>query len=184
MLLVFRLTKATGTEATFTVGKEIIMDKLIFKGWSADFPQKGENDGAGNAPTAGPKTIYLEMDCFDDNSIVFYQGRNNTIAGSTIGNMIPLGAVGEVATGYNKFDMTLIDFPEVWEATKTITIKLRQIETNVVSSLTTGQAFGTDVDTDSGGPNNMDHGVNLYFEVQRNPVAHNILQNFDIADAS
>jgi len=184
MLLVFRLNKATGTQATFTVGKEIIMDKMIFKGWSADFPSNAENDAAGNVPTAGPKAIYLHMDCFDDNNIVFYQGRNNTISGTAIGNMIPLGAIKEEKFDYKQMDLTVINFPEIWEATKTITITLNQIEVNTVSQLTNGQAFGVDADTDGGGPNAIDHGINLFFEVERNPTQHNITQTFNIADAA
>jgi len=184
MLLIFRLNKATGTQATFTIPNNLEFQKLIFKGYSLEFPDRAAVDGAGNIPTNGGKTFYLQMDCFGDADIMFFQGRNNTITGSAIGNMIPLGNYLATKMDYQKMDFTVISHPQTWENGKTIEITINQIEANTVRQLTNAQLFGVDEDADAGGANAIDHGLNLYFELEPTVSLQETEISVDIADST
>tara|TARA_B110000208_G_scaffold28563_1_gene37313 strand:+ start:2385 stop:2981 length:597 start_codon:yes stop_codon:yes gene_type:complete len=179
MLLIFRLNKLTSSSTTYTLAKEIRFNKMTFRGFTWEHCDNLAGDTNGFAPSANSELpVYLSMDCFGDNDIVFHQGENTTITNAFgeigIGNWIPLGGVKEHnRNDMRKFDLKLIDRPVIWEVGKQITIALYQIQSNGFPDLLTdSQAFGG-VNSDNGGeaveegvdPVTYDHGVNLYFEV-------------------
>ena len=182
VLAIFRLNKKTGTTATFTLGKDIDFDKLIFKGYSIDFPNHLANDADGQAPTTGNKAIYLQTNFLTDNDVLFYQGKNATItpAGNFVDHFIPLGSIKDVGINYVKMDLTVIDFPTKFNSSDTLIFTLNQIEENIVAQLTSAQLFGIDADAQ---PQDIDHGINLYFEFKTDQ-AHNKNQSVTIADAT
>ena len=187
MLLIFRLNKLTGTSATYTLAKEIRFNKMTFKGVTWEHNDNlAADQGYSAAPAINSELpVYLSMDCFGDNDIVFHQGENTTINNAFgelgVGNMIPLGGVMENRDfNYRKFDLKLIDRQEIWPVGKTITITLYQIQNaGHPEPLTNSQAFGA-IDSDMGGE--YDHGVNIYFEVDCDR-SQNFTQNYTIADA-
>ena len=192
MLLIFRLNKLTGTSTTYTLAKEIRFNKMTFKGVTWEHNDNLAPDlGFESAPAVNSVLpVYLSMDCFGDNEIVFHQGENTTITNG-IGNMIPLGGIKEHRDyNYRKFDLKLIDRQEIWPVGKEITITLYQIQNaGVPEPLSNAQAFGA-VNSDMAGvseegedPIPYDHGVNLYFEVDCDR-SQNFTQEYTIADST
>jgi len=178
VLVIFRLNKETGVSTTFTLGKNYDFNKLILKAVEIEKPNGIEPNG-GNAPTEGPLPVYLDSSLFTNNSVVFYQGRNNTIP-QDIDHLIPIGAVG-TAGFYRELNLTIIDGVKTsLLATDTVTFALKQIQENVAANLVAGQIFGGD-DNSSG--NASDHGVNLYFEFVTDN-SHDVDQTYSLADSS
>jgi len=177
VLVVFRLNVDTGISATFTLGKELSFSKCILKAVEFENPKFDEPNG-GNAPTAGPLPIYLECSLFNDNRVLFYQGKNGTLA-NAVDNLLPIGAVG-IASIYRELNLTIIDQITDLTSTDTITFTLKQIQEGVAANLVPGQAFGADTNTST---NATDHGINLYFEFITT-ANHDDQQSFNIADAS
>jgi len=190
VLLIFRLSKYTGTNATFTLGKTLDIEKLVFKGFTKEHADNLAADADGLAPgTNSDLPIILASTLFlGDNRVCFYQGQNATInaGGETdIGNMIPLGGTRENREQpFRKMDLTIIDHRTTFAATTEISFSLLQIHNNVLTSLTSAQAFGSVVDDNSTASSRVpiDHGINLYFEATTTN-AHNINQTFSIANA-
>ena len=172
VLLVFRLNKHTTTSATFTLGKELKISKLIFKGFNLENCSNIEADANDlSAADASELPIYLQCSLFGDNEVCFYQGKNaaiNAAAGSNtnIGNFLPLGGIKAAREApFRAFNLTIYDRHLVLPATTEITFILKQIQNSLISTLTSGQAFGT-VNNNADEPSTAvyDHGMNLYFE--------------------
>lgn len=181
VLSIFRLNKKTGTSATFAYGRNINCREIIFRGFSVDFPSGTTSaDSAGNNPTTGPKTMYVKIDLLNDNDILFFQGKNNTIAGN-IDQFIPLGGIGDATVLYQKMDLPISRRIHRLAATDTITLSLHQIEENVLAALNNNQAFGIDQDV---GTNDIDHGINLYIDFIPDSTTNTELADYQIADAT
>ena len=181
MLIIFRLTKLTGTSATFTIGRDIHFSKLTFKGFNMDFGDASKADAGGsNKPEDGGVPMYLDLDFVTDNEVLFYQGRNNTL-GTAVDNLIPLDAFLDGQQYYTPMDLKLINVPTHWTPTQEITITLKQISNNIIRTLTDDQAFGVAVDTTG---DDFDHGVNLYFELELNRAHDHDVPDYTIANAS
>ena len=187
VLLIFRLNKDTGCDAvTFTLGKSLKFSKLKFLGYTHEHC---DNLAGSLAPaTQSDLPIYLQCSLFNDNTVVFYQGKNTTlnVTGETnIGNMLPLGGAREGRDGFRPIELTIIDQMTTFEATKQITFSLKMIHQQSISVLSNAQAFGSVVDTAGPplGPYAYDHGINLYFEATT-LSSHDEEQSFNIADAT
>ena len=201
MLLIFRLNKDTTSTVQYVIPHELNFSQLRFKGFSWE---RGDNNAADQSQTPGAPLsgadlpVYLHMDCFDDNEIMFFQGRNATLitnetdADLGTGNSIPLGGIKEGRElGFRTMDLKLIDQPTIWALGKVITISLRQIQIRKITALTNNQAFGAinndvAVDNDADpveGPSPYDHGVNLYFELDLDK-GHQFTEGVVIADAA
>ena len=172
VLLIFRLSKSTTTTASFVLGKEMIIDKLVFKGFTKEHTDSAAPSADGLAPgEACDLPMYLSSSLFeDDDRVLFYQGKNTLInaSGDTkVGNMIPLGG-GRInrETPFRPMNFTIINQRTVLEANTAILFDLVQIHGNEIASLTVGQAFGDVVDDNSTSGDRLaiDHGINLYFE--------------------
>jgi len=196
MLLIIRLTKSTTSAIKYTLPKEIKFSKLTFKGYSFERVDNLAADSLGLAPATNSELpVYMSCDFINDNDVLFFQGKNNTIrtagGGINIDNMIPLGGVREGQTdegNYSVMDLKLIDRQQTWEVGKEISITLFQIQKNVATPLTNNQAFGSINDDGSSdpaipgsGPSPYDHGCNLYFEFQNNE-GHDFTQSYNVAD--
>lgn len=189
VLLIFRLSKSTTTSATFILGKTLRFSKLVFKGFNSEGGDSTQpNDGLSQA-AAADLPIYLECSLFGDNEVCFYQGKNATSIGvlaSAIGNLIPLGGVlKDRESPFRAMNLTIIDQPTSFAATKTISFKIHQIHDNAVVPLTSAQAFGEIVDNneEEAAIKPIDHGINLYFEATT-LNGHDEEQSFAIADSS
>ena len=191
VLLVFRLNKHTTTSATFTLGKELKISKLIFKGFTLENCDNTAPDAADlSAASATDLPIYLQCSLFGDNEVCFYQGKNasiNAVVGSdtNIGNFLPLGGVKAAReTPFRPFNLTIYDRHQTLPATTTITFVLKQIQNSLISTLSNDQAFGI-IDNNADAPDTApyDHGMNLYFEAVETS-GHNGEQVFSIADSS
>jgi len=169
MLIVFRLDKTTGSTATYTFGREINFKKITLRGVSFENTDPAATDGTGAIPTtAGGLPVYLHLDLFDDNEVLFYQGRNTTLASAnpSVDNLIPIAIIPHTTGGaipFQHMDLKIRDQIGVLESTDTITIKILQLQQGVLTALTTPQMCGADTDD---GANAADHGVNLYFEFE------------------
>ena len=189
VLLVFRLNKHTTTSATFTLGKELKISKLIFKGFTLENCDNTAADTADlSAADATDLPIYLQCSLFGDNEVCFYQGKNasiNSTAGedTNIGNFLPLGGVKAAREApFRPFNLTIYDRHLTLPATTEITFVLKQIQNSLISTLTSDQAFGATVNNDD--PTTpYDHGMNVYFEAVETS-GHNGEQVFSIADSS
>ena len=193
VLLIFRLNKVTGTEASFVLGKTMSFHKAIFKGYTKEHAANLADDADGIALLAeADLPIYLQCNLFGKNEVCFYQGRNEQIiindgADNKVGSAIPLGGTksGRNGDDFKAMNLVLIDRPTTYAATQVITFSLIQIQQNLSTVLTDEQAFGVSV-TDHADANDRldyDHGINLYFEFQTSND-HDVTQSFAIADAT
>jgi len=198
MLLIVRLNKDTTASATITLPKEIRFHKLVLKGFSFERVDNLAADAVGHAPATNTELpVYLHLDCLDDNEILFFQGKNNTIRTSAVGevglgNFIPLGGVREAQDDegtYHAMNMTLVERPQVYDVGKQIKVSLFQIQKSVPSVLTNAQAFGainndesSDPAIPGSGPSPYDHGCNLYLEFTTDQ-SQDTTQSYNVADS-
>ena len=191
VLITFRLSKATGTTASYVFGKELILDKLVFKGFTKEHSDSTADDAAGLAPlVACDVPIYLASSLFEnDDRVLFYQGKNATIEGAGdptgVGNFIPLGGARlNREMPFRPMNFTIINQRTVFAADDEVLFSLIQIHNNEPVALTSAQAFGEIVDDNStsGDRIAIDHGINLYFEATTN-AAHGTAE-INIADAT
>ena len=186
VLLIFRLNKDTGADGvTFTLGKTLRFSKMKFLGYTHEHC---DNLAGSSAPaTQSDLAIYLQSNLFNDNNVVFYQGKNATlnVTGDTgVGNFLPLGGAREGRDGFRPMDLTIIDEITTFTADKEITFSLKMIHQQAITVLSNAQAFGSVVDTTGPpiGPHAIDHGINLYFQFDV-LSGHDAEQSFNIADA-
>ena len=119
MIYIFRLSRLTGTNALFTIGREIHFDKLIYRGFSVD----NYNQAATTSydwEKELPVPIYADCSFLNENNIILNNGNLTTDDESKC--FIPLGA----ADGSLQImeDMCLSSKPEVWAADKTVRIRI------------------------------------------------------------
>ena len=199
MLLIFRLNKDNGTQASFILPKTLDFSRMTFKGFTWERCDNLAGDINGVAPaTNSDLPVFLHCDFLDDNEVCFLQGRNTTIIANMagldvgVGNMIPLGGIKEAREApFRQMDLKVIDRASSYEASKVLLVGLYQIQLGVAELLTPAQAFGAvenDVALDAlaeppTAPSPYDHGVNLYFELDCDET-HDFTQSYTALDST
>lgn len=167
MIYIFRLSRLTGVDATFTLGREIVFDKLIYRGCSVDNFEVANSDQT-DFDDGNSVAMYIECDFIDENSLIFNNG--NLTTNGTPAHLIPVTGVD--GTSIHPEELTLISQPTVFEASKQIRIKLKECTpAGVAVNTEVDAAFGAAVTTD-GGSTHVHQGINIFFEFQETR-AHN-----------
>ena len=182
MIYIFRLSRLTGTEATFTIGREITFTKLIYRGFVAenvDITSFAKGDFAEGIALP----VYAECDFLTDANLILNNGNLTTEDGPQ--NMIPLSGLDGWSSSLEG-QLTLISHPTptTWAAGKTVTIALFESDNaGTLSALPVAAAFGAALITE-GGSNFVHVGINLYFEFVTDQRFDNTSTGATIADAT
>ena len=179
MIYIFRLSRLTGTNALFTIGREIHFDKLIYRGYSVD-NYNPANTASYHFDKEFPVPIYADCSFLNENNIILNNGNLTTDDESQC--FIPLGAVE--GTTQILEDMCLSSKPEVWEADKQVRIRIREIEVDggVIDSPLSA-IFGDTLQEES--TTNYAHaGINLIFEFTETMAHNHLIGTVAIADST
>ena len=179
MIYIFRLSRLTGVNALFTIGREINFDKLIFRGSSIDNYDPSETTSY-DFEQGVPVPLYADCDFLDLNQVILNNG--NLTTDDEPKSFIPLGASDGVSTLME--DLCLINKPTVWEAGKQVRIRIREIEVSgAVIDSPLAAAFGTVLKQES--TTNYAHaGINLIFEFTETNAHNHLLADVAIADSA
>jgi len=174
MIYTFRLSKISGNSHTFTIGKEIIFDKMTILGVQFDSPDKDQSTLIGSA---GEQPLYLYTDILDHDNVIFNNGKAASIT-ANMTHLIPLSTIATALpdTSYRSIDgITIIDKLTTFNATDTITWAIKEIAGNgtTVTNASADTLYGIDtLLADAAQP--VDRGINIvcYFHLQRDSHAY------------
>ena len=163
MIYIFRLSRLTGVNALFTIGREIKFNKLIYRGVQIDNYKPNETDSY-DFEYELPVPLYADCDFLNENNIVMNNGNLTTDAAPK--SFIPI--TGADGTTLQMEEWCLVNEPTVWAANKQVRIRIREVEVDggVIDS-PLDALFGTTLQQQS--TTNYAHaGVNLVFEFIEN----------------
>ncbi len=181
MIYTFRLSKISANPQTFTIGKELVFNKMRIKAITLDDPDKTTSPLIG----ANEHPIYLTCDKWDNDDIIFNNGKTASItAGGT--KILPITTIATAIAdtmyaGLN--DVCVIDRLTTFSATDTITWAFKELDGTgtILTNCLPDVIFGADVQ-DADASLNPDRGINIICEFELERDNHHYGGDVAIAD--
>jgi len=163
MIYTFRLSRLSGNNHTFTLGKDISFTSLSILAVTLDDPIAAGSSLIGSASDV---PLYLFCNLLDNDDVIFNNGKATALtAGGT--RLIPLATIStgtyEAYSGIN--GIRIINRPTDWTASQTITWAIKEIagDGSTMTNAAAVTCFGDDV-LDSDGSSAIDTGINIVCE--------------------